>query len=156
MISCTFEDGGKASLRHAVVDALVLKDNKVLLVKRTDKLLEGRKWGLIGGFVERDETAEKALSREVFEETGYRLKTINFFTIIDIPNRKNEDRQNIAFVYICEVGQKEGIPDKESTRQEWFDLDNLPKEEEIAFDHFQTINLYLKNKNNTFPKLVNY
>ena len=156
MISCTFEDGGKASLRHAVVDALVLKDSKVLLVKRTDKLLEGGKWGLIGGFVERDETAEKALSREVFEETGYRLKTINFFTIIDIPNRKNEDRQNIAFVYICEVGQKEGTPDKEATKQEWFDLDNLPKEEEIAFDHYQIINLYLKHKNNIFPELVNY
>lgn len=156
MIACTFEDGGRGNLRHVVIDALIVKNNQLLLVKRAESLVEGGKWGLIGGFVEREETVEKALSREVFEETGYRLRTIKFFTIIDIPNRKNEDRQNIAFVYICETGEKEGNPDNESTKQEWFDLNNLPKEEEMAFDHFKIINLYFKHRNNTFPKLVNY
>lgn len=156
MISCTFEDDGKGKLRHVVIDAIITKDESILMVKRAKNLIQGEKWGLIGGFVERNETVEQALKREVFEETGYKLKTINFFTIIDIPNRKNENRQNIAFVYVCKSGEKMGEPDKESTQQKWFNLENLPKEEEIAFDHFEIINLYLKNKNNPSPKLVNY
>ena len=156
MITCTFEDGGKGKLRHVVVDAIVLKNNSLLMVKRSKNLVQGEKWGIVGGFAERDETLKKAVSREVFEETGYKLKTINFFTVIDIPNRKNEDRQNIAFIYICEAGEKEGKSDLESTEQKWFDLNNLPKEEQIAFDHYQIIKLYLKNKSTAFPKLVNY
>ena len=55
MLTCTFEDGNKNSLRHVVVDTIVCKDGKVLLVKRIGKLLEGGKWGLVGGFVERDD-----------------------------------------------------------------------------------------------------
>jgi 8-oxo-dGTP diphosphatase len=156
MINCIFENGGRASLRHVVIDAIVIKDNNLLMVKRSDNLVQGGKWALIGGFAERNETTREALSREVFEETGYKIKTSNLFTIIDIPNRKNEDRQNIAFVYICEVGEKEGLADSESTKQEWFDLGNLPKEEEIAFDHYQVINLFLMHKNDKFSKLVNY
>lgn len=156
MIICTFEDEGKGYLRHAIVDALIIKDNKILMAKRSEKLVQGGKWGLIGGFVDRDETCEEAVVREVFEETGYRLKNVKFFTIIDSPKRKNEERQNIGFVYACEAGEQEGKPDNESTEQKWFPLGNLPSEEEIAFDHLQIINLYLKNKNSFFPKLVKY
>ncbi len=156
MIICTFEDGGKGKLRHAVVNAIILKENKILLVKRSPKITEGGKWGLVGGFMDRDETLEQALKREVFEEVGYRLKKVSFFTVIDNPNRKGSDWQNINFIYICQAGKKEGKADWESTEQEWFDLNNLPKEEQIAFDHFEIINLYLKNKNNTFPKLTSY
>ena len=156
MITCTFEDGGKGFLRHVVIDAIIVKDNNLLMVKRSDNLVQGGKWGLIGGFVERDETLETALSREVFEETGYRLKSIKFFTVIDSPKRHNDERQNIAFVYVCQAGDKEGNADSESSSQKFFDFNNLPKEEEIAFDHFQIINLYLKHRNNIFPELVNY
>jgi hypothetical protein len=50
MITCYFEDGNKALLRHTVVDVLVLNDkNELLMVKRTAKLVEGGKWGIIGG-----------------------------------------------------------------------------------------------------------
>jgi len=148
MISCTFEDGGKAGLRHVVADTLVLKDNKILLVKRADKLLEGGKWGLIGGFVDRDENLIQTVKREVFEETGYRVSDIKLLTINDNPDRPHEDRQNIAFVFFCNAGEKEGTADAESTSQEWFDLNNLPKEEAVAFDHYQDIQLYQSHKNN--------
>jgi ADP-ribose pyrophosphatase YjhB (NUDIX family) len=147
MISCIFEDGGKASLRHVVIDAVIINDNKILLVKRSEKLVQGGKWALIGGFVERDEILQEALNREVLEETGYKLKEINLFTIIDNPNRKGEERQNIAFVFVCQAGEKVSKPDWESTEQKWFDINDLPKEEEIAFDHFETIQMYLKYKN---------
>ena len=52
MINCKFEDGNKANLRHVVLDAIILKDDSVLMVKRTKKLKEGGKWGLVGGYLE--------------------------------------------------------------------------------------------------------
>lgn len=142
MISCTFENGNKASLRHAIVDAIVVKDGKILLVKRSGKILEGGKWALVGGFIDRDENLEQALKREVLEETGWSVKTPNLFRIISKPDRPNEDRQNIAFIYICEADQLVGKPDWESDEQKWFKLNNLP--EVFAFDHLENIELYKK------------
>lgn len=156
MINCTFENGNQGKLRHVVVNAIIIKDSKILLVKRSEKITEGEKWGLVGGFMDRDENLEEALKREVFEEVGFKLKTINLFTVIDTPHRKGSDWQNINFIFVCQVGEKTGKADWESTAQDWFDLDNLPKEEEIAFDHYQIINLYLKHKNNPPFKLIYY
>lgn len=152
MIHCTFEDGGKASLRHAIIDALVIKDSKILLVKRAPQLLEGGKWGDVGGFMNRDESLKQTVEREVFEETGYKIKDIQLFTIRDNPDR-NEDRQNIAFVFLCTALEKEGHADWESTKIKWFSFDSLPKEKEFAFDHYKNIQLYLKYKkdNLTLP-----
>ncbi|HEX8932049.1 MAG TPA: NUDIX hydrolase, partial [Patescibacteria group bacterium] len=111
MIHCTFENGNKTSLRHAVVDIIVLKDNQVLLIKRSPKISEGGKWAIIGGFVDRDETLTEAATREVFEETGYRIKNLSLLTIRDNPHRPREDRQNIAFVFFCTALEQEGEMD---------------------------------------------
>ena len=146
MIQCTFENENKASLRHVVVDVLVLRRKQILLVKRVGKLLEGGKWGLIGGFLERDENCEQGVAREVSEETGYDVSNIKLLKINDSPNRPNEDRQNVAFVYVCQAGDKKGDGDWESEEQRWFDLDKLPNKKEVAFDHFENIQYYLKRK----------
>jgi ADP-ribose pyrophosphatase YjhB (NUDIX family) len=142
MIQCTFEDGGQASLRHVTVDTLVLKDGKILLVKRTGRLLEGGKWALVGGFVDRDETTAQAAAREIHEETCWTVKDITLLKINDNPDRPKEDRQNISFVYVCQALEKTGEPDDESDDQQWFALDELPPAEQIAFDHFDNITFY--------------
>lgn len=142
MINCEFEDGGKANLRHAVVNSLVLKDGKVLLVKRSAKMLEGGKWALAGGFVDLDETLKQAAAREILEETGWSVKDIQLLTIIDNPVSQREDRQNISFVYFCNAVEKIGEADHESDEQKWFDLNDLPARETIAFDHADCIDIY--------------
>ncbi len=144
MITCEFEDGGKASLRHAVVDCIVLQDNKVLLAKRSPKLTEGGKWGLVGGFMDRNETIKEAIQREIYEETGWEIDGLTLLSIIDTPNRKNEDRQNVCFLFFCNGIKQTGKPDWESTEIKWFDLKDLPPEQELAFDHAQSIQLYKK------------
>jgi ADP-ribose pyrophosphatase YjhB (NUDIX family) len=142
MISCSFEDGKKALLRHTVVDILVIKDDKILLVKRAPHLLCGGKYGLIGGYVDRDENVSQAAQREILEETGYTSKIKEFFKIKDNPDRAQEDRQNIAFVFIAEAIEQVGEPDNESTEVKWFNLDNLPHPDEFAFDHYEDIQQY--------------
>lgn len=151
MITCTFEDGGKGLLRHVVVDCIVRKDNKILLVKRAAHLDNGGKYALVGGFMSRDETVEETVSREIFEETGYQSSVAFLLRIIDNPNRRNEDRQNVSFVFVVDAGLKTGQADNESTEVRWFDIDKLPPQEQFAFDHLESVNCYLDYVKQPFP-----
>ncbi len=105
MINCTFENGIKASLRHVVVDAIIVNKDKILLIKRAAHLINGGKWAIPGGFLDRDETCEQAVLRELKEETGLTAKEIKLFKIIDDPKRKNEERQNVAFDHFEIIGE---------------------------------------------------
>ena len=143
MISCTFENGNQAALRHLVADILILKGNKVLLVKRTAKLQEGGKWGLPGGFLERDETLYEGIQREALEETGWELKDIILFRINDSPNRPHEGhRQNVDCIFVSTARKKVGEADWESDEQKWFPLTDLPPDNQIAFDHADSLHMY--------------
>lgn len=145
MVTCTFENGNQASLRHVVMDALVIKNKKILLVKRAAHLTNPGKYGLPGGYLDRDETTIEGIQREILEETGYTCKNITLFTIIDDPNRKGEDRQNVEFSFVIEPDKKVGKSDNESSAVKWFDLEKLPPEENFAFDHFERVQMYLKS-----------
>jgi ADP-ribose pyrophosphatase YjhB (NUDIX family) len=146
VIKCEFENGNEAYLRHAVVDVLVLKDDSILLVKRSKNFLEGGKWSLPGGFVNRGENLKQAAQREVFEETGCKISDIKLLQINDEPDRPMEDRQNIAFVFTCAVGEKTQEGDNEVVDLQWFSLSTLPEKSQIAFDHYKNICRYLEMK----------
>lgn len=154
MINCTFENGNKASLRHVVVHILVEKDGKILLVKRGEGLLEAGKWALPGGFLDRDENVEGGALRELKEETGWDGEIISLFKINTNPNRPKEDRQNIAFDFLAKATVETGKPDSESSKVEWMNISNISLED-MAFDHADTIKLYLEYKNKEFslPKV---
>ncbi len=144
MITCYFENSHKTSLRHVVIDMLVVKDNQILLVKRGPKYSEPNKWALPGGFLDRNETIEQAVLRELQEETGYSGKIIKLFRIVDNPQRRHEDRQNVSFFYLVKPLKKIGGSDDEIAGVKWFDLDNLPPQKDFAFDHLETIKLFIK------------
>ncbi len=144
MIICSFEDGTKVQLRHTVVENILIKDGKVLLAKRAERLIEGGKWCIIGGYMDRDETIQQAVERETLEESGWKIKDITLFAINDNPHSRVEDRQNVALVHISAVVEKIGEPDDESTEQKWFNLEELPPDSELAFDHADTLKLYKK------------
>lgn len=144
MINCKFENGHDANLRHVVVDALIIEDGKILLIKRAEHLTNGGKYATPGGYLDRDETAEQAVVREVMEETGYKVLVEELFKIIDKPDRPQEDRQNVAFVYVVKPLEKTGKADAESSEVKWFNLEDLPPEKDFAFDHYQTIQEYKK------------
>lgn len=156
MITCTFEDDGTGALRHTTVDAIMIKDGKVLLAKRGTynggkPLLEMGKWSLIGGYLSRDETIEQGLKREVREESGWEVENLQLFHIKDNPDRKGSDRQNVEFVFIVEAKNKVGESDEEVKELKWFDLDNLPPDDQIAFDHGGDLKLYIKCLKENFP-----
>lgn len=151
MITCAFEDESPAKLRHVVTHAIVEKDGCILLGKRAGDILETGKWGLPGGFLDRDETAETGVLRELKEETGWEGEIIALFRINSNPNRPGDDRQNVALEYIVTPIRKVGEPDWEQSRVEWIPINKLFPKDQFAFDHGESIELYLTYRKNPFP-----
>ena len=127
MIECTLESGRKATpgFRHVTVGVIAFNsDNQVLLIKRSKKYSRPGKYSVPGGFLDRDETASVAALRELKEESGYEGELIALFHLNDYPNRPNEDRQNIDFIYLAKV--KNGEFQKNDT------IDNPPDSQNPA------------------------
>lgn len=143
MIHCIFESGRRASLRHVVVHAVVERDGALLLVKRAPHLSEGGKWGLPGGFLDRDERLVDGVLRELREETGWTGEVQRLLRINSRPDRPHEDRQNVAFDFVIAPLARVGEPDHESSAVEWVPIDRLPPLVSLAFDHGETIGRYL-------------
>lgn len=150
MITCTFENGNKTSLRHVVVHAIVEQDRKLLLVKRTGDLLESGKWSLPSGYLDRDETAGAGMLRELKEETGWEGEIISLFRVNTKPDRPHEDRQNVALDFLIKPIRKTGEPDAENSKIEWIPIENLLPPSEFAFDHGESIGYYLKYRKKPF------
>jgi len=146
MIKCTLENGNETSFRHVTANVIVLNErNEILLEKRAENLINGGKYALPSGFVDRGETIKEAGIREVLEETGYEVDPFLLLRIADNPDRPQEDRQNIAFVYVAKAKErKEKTQSKEVSEINWFNPDRLPDKTQFAFDHYEDIQLYLK------------
>jgi len=149
MITCYLENRDKVGLRHVTVGVIVVKDGKVLLEKRgTYKgkpILESGKWAIVGGYMDRDEGLVDAAKREVFEETGWKIENVKLFRMVDNPDRPNDDnRQNVNMVFMANPVSQDPLNSEEVTELKWFDLDNLPPKEEIAFDFYDSLELYKK------------
>lgn len=148
MLTCQFEDGNKFNFRHVTVTAIILNKthDQILLAKRSDQVQDAaRKYCMPGGYLDRNETLQSGLIRETLEETGYKTKIDRLFVVVDNPNRKEStDRQNVEFTFIVEAVEKIQRYDWETGEVKWFPTDKLPSAEEIAFDHKETLDLYLK------------
>jgi 8-oxo-dGTP diphosphatase len=120
-------------MRPTTVDAVVVDEGRVLLVKRRFDPFKGR-WALPGGFVEEGETVEKAAEREAFEETGIKVKLVKFVGVYSDPKR--DPRGTISVAFLAKPLSKEVKGDVEVEDVKWFSLDELPS---IAFDHAKII-----------------
>lgn len=85
------------------VGAVIVDDDRVLLVKRAHEPLKGE-WSLPGGAVEVGETLAEAVSREVREETGLQVEIGPVVEVIDRVHRAPDGRVEFHFVivdYLC-------------------------------------------------------
>ena len=112
------------------VDGLVLKDKKILLIKRKNYPFKG-KWALPGGFVEYGEKTEDAAVREVFEETGLKTKIKEIIGVYSDPKRDPRGH-TVSVIYLLEMCGGKLKSNDDASDAKFFDLNQLPK---LAFDH---------------------
>ncbi|WP_411842506.1 NUDIX domain-containing protein [Salinicoccus sp. HZC-1] len=103
--SCSFVHWSNFSVS---VGALVVKEDKLLLVRRSQNPGKG-KWTNPGGFVEQTELIEQAVIREVQEETGIKAKVKSIVTLGDFPGRVH----NVYITFLLEYVEGEPQPDEE-------------------------------------------
>lgn len=159
MIRCIFENGNIASpgLRHITLGAIVVNEKKqVLLVKRAQNMHNGGKFTIPGGYLDRDENTVEGILRELKEETGFIGEATNLFCINDNPNRPKEDRQNVDFIYIVNIVGGKPTTNIEVSDISWFDKNNLPVEDDFAFDHRNIILKYFNYLEKEFPLPIVY
>ncbi len=92
-------------------------------------------WALPGGYLEWDESLEEAVKREVKEETGLEVSSLQLIGVYSLPGRHPKQVVNIS--YLVEAEGKL-LPGDDAVRVKWFDTQDLP--ERLAFDHKKIIN----------------
>lgn len=143
--------------KHLGAYALVLKDNKILLIKKVTGPYDG-KLDLPGGTIEYCEIPEETLKRELLEETGIeitdyelfdansvivewnkeniQIKTHHIGIFYKITNYKNKIKKEVK---ITEVND-------DSLGAEFYDIDKLTKDNlsEIAILELEKLGYHLK------------
>lgn len=108
---------------------IIVKDNKILLGKRTQEPEKG-KWDVIGGFLELGEDPETGAIREAKEETGLDIKIEKFLGIfMDTYSEDGYHTLNICYIGSLLGGQEK--LDGEMSELKWFDRNEIPTD--IAF-----------------------
>ena len=122
------------------VDLVILRkiegEYQLLLIKRAQDPFAG-KYTLPGGFVNIDESLEKAAARELLEETGLTLEDITQVHTFSAVDRDPRDRViTTAFLGIITSEDIQPVAGSDATFAAWFSLENLPA---LAFDHAEII-----------------
>jgi len=119
------------------VSAAILRDGKVLLVRRARKPALGV-YTLPGGVVEAGETLEEALVREVREETGLAIEPVTLAGHREVIVHDTEARIERHFVILCFASRwlaGEPVLNDELDEARWLrpdELDGLKTTEGLA------------------------
>jgi 8-oxo-dGTP diphosphatase len=109
------------------VGAIVMRNNQVLLVKRSQPPGEGL-WAVPGGRVELGETLQEAVEREVREETGLTVRPRHPVYAFDLIER--DDKGGIRYHYVIVdlladyVGGQPN-PDDDACEARWVTFEEL-------------------------------
>jgi len=129
---------------------MILKEGKVLLGHRHENpekassLLHGEgTWTMPGGKLHFQEKLKEGAIREVFEETGIKVKGLE---AISISNDIVQDAHFVTIGFLCKdfEGEAKAMEPEEITEWKWFDLDNLPSP--LYFPSEKIIKNYLAKK----------
>jgi 8-oxo-dGTP diphosphatase len=116
------------------VDAVIKKDDSILLIKRLNPPFKGA-WALPGGFVDYGEDVVDAVIREAAEETGFRVNVKRLVGVYSDPKR-DPRFHTVSVVYECDVVGGELKAGDDAEEAGFFRCSELP---EIAFDHARII-----------------
>lgn len=124
--------------------AIIIKDQKLLVAKRK---LKGEpfygKWDFIGGFLQKGETPEVALKREIKEELGVNSTLTYVDSFTGTSYYRDYHFPVTTSAYLTELEGKIKLNKKENSELAWKSIKSLKT---IAFDSNQKILKYIKKQ----------
>lgn len=121
-----------------LVTAIIHNDNgEILFINHSE---EGRLWELPSGHIEDNEKPDDAIKREVKEETGYEVESVDPVLAIIWPFK---DTVRVQLVFEAFVSEKLYEPDGEADEMEW--TRSIP--EDVTFGEFgqEIYEYYIEN-----------
>lgn len=116
--ACPFVHWGSYSIG---VGALLVKDGRVLLVRRAQEPGKGR-WTNPGGYIEQHEPIQRSIEREVLEETGIVAKATGIVAVRDLPR----DVHNVYIAFAMDYVEGEPAADGvETDAAGFYSLDEM-------------------------------
>lgn len=115
--------------------AIIRNKNKILVIKLTYK----SGYGLPGGVLQKNETFEEGVRREVFEETGLTISSLEYFGSYEY----NHEYPSVNITYLVKI--KGNLRDSKEGKPEWIE----PKEivDQLVFeDNREAVKKFLKMK----------
>lgn len=111
-----------------VVACYLKKDDKYLFLKKSKGRNEEKTWGVAGGRVEINEDPKKANIREVFEETGIQIHSLNlrFERVLFVENPYYGKYLLHIYSYSCPSTQIVTLSD-EHEEYRWLSLEDAKK-----------------------------
>ena len=128
---------------EVAVAGIINKGNKVLLTKRSKNIVEGGKWCIPGGHINKWEKSKDAVIREIKEEIGFNVTKTKFLFMHE-EFVKRLKLHGVVFVYSINVKGKLKL-NWEVSDYKWFNKDEI-KNLEIAFTHKNILEKYFGGK----------
>lgn len=133
-----------------IAGCLIEKDSKFLMVKEAKKKCYGQ-WNFPAGHLEENETIKDAAIREVFEETGCKVKLTG---VLPIVHEHIKDENAIMIRFVAKIEEENIVfNENEILDVKWIDIEDIKNMKE---DELRGYNLSLKflsdyENNNIYP-----
>ena len=135
----TYDYPRPAVTADSVVFCNGLDGLSVLLIERANDPFKGC-WAFPGGFMDMEENAEDCAKRELKEETGMEVRSLEYLGTFSEVNRDPRGR-TITIAYYAVVEKSDVIGADDASQARWFPIDSIPS---LAFDHEEILRAALK------------
>jgi len=148
---------GREYPRYAIaaVGCVIVKDGKILLVKRGYPPREGM-WAIPGGVIEVGESIAEAAVRELEEETGIKAEPIGVIGVYNVILRDDEGKVKYHFVIIDVLFNPDTVTNNlraggDAVDVSWLSLEEVVKRDDVTGSTKNLVERIAKQKLNYIP-----
>ncbi len=111
----------------AAVHLFLLKDNRILLLRRFNTGYEDGNYSVVAGHLDGNESVFTGMIREAREEAAITIKKEDL-EVVHVMHRKSTDNERIDFFLACRAweGDIKNLEKDKCDDLSWFNIDQLP------------------------------